>query len=523
MCSAGICVALACGAAIGAQNATSAQGDVQTPSARCRISGRLTSGTTPLPGASIIVSLDNTPRAITSSDVDGTYSRPALARRNLSSCGRPCWVLGNRENHRGNSAALRSDRRSSTRAPTTAPGGPDVILGPERRGDGATPTASTRTALPGIERSRRRGHVHCARDRGDGSVRGRRAAAAARLLRRGAQADAIAINGSGDATNLDRGLLNDRSAGDRSRPVRSGDRAVRAGFGPPVAVRVPVGNGGPGDGGFGGRGGGPAAAGRGRGGPGGGRGGFVLGGRGARAQSPYQGSATYTFGGSALDSPPYQLRPDVPVTQPQFAQNNFGAHLRRSAEDSRSLRGHESAHELSDELHRQPVEQSLRSVRDRADRRDARAAISRRARMQLIDPATGQPFPGNQIPAAGSIRRRPRCCGFIPRRICRARPRTIHVVDDGARPRRQRQSAAHAESLADASRTGGRGGGAGGGGFGGGGLGGRWRAVAGGGRGTNIMLNAQLQYRRNDHTRRSTCFRTSAARRRTRASARRSR
>ena len=71
--SAGVCVALACGAVIGAQNATNAQGGVQTPSARCRISGRLTSGTTPLPGASIIVSLDNTPRAITSSDIDGTY------------------------------------------------------------------------------------------------------------------------------------------------------------------------------------------------------------------------------------------------------------------------------------------------------------------------------------------------------------------------------------------------------------------------------------------------------------------
>ena len=34
---------------------------------------------------------------------------------------------------------------------------------------------------------------------------------------------------------------------------------------------------------------------------------------------------TYTFGGSALDTPPYQLRPDVPVdSQPQFSQNGFG-------------------------------------------------------------------------------------------------------------------------------------------------------------------------------------------------------
>jgi hypothetical protein len=27
--------------------------------------------------------------------------------------------------------------------------------------------------------------------------------------------------------------------------------------------------------------------------------------------------------GSALDTAPYQLRPDVPVTQPQFSQNTF--------------------------------------------------------------------------------------------------------------------------------------------------------------------------------------------------------
>src|SRR5206468_11477306 len=68
----------------------------------------------------------------------------------------------------------------------------------------------------------------------------------------------------------------------------------------------------------------------GRGGPGfpggfgagpGGRGGFVLGGRGGRGQRPYQGSATYTFGGSALDSPPYQLRPEVPTSQPTFARS----------------------------------------------------------------------------------------------------------------------------------------------------------------------------------------------------------
>src|SRR5882757_9045493 len=68
--------------------------------------------------------------------------------------------------------------------------------------------------------------------------------------------------------------------------------------------------------------GGPGGGGRG-GGPGG-PGGFVLGGRGARGQSPYQGTSTYTFGGSALNTAPYQLNPDVPSTQPPYNQNTAG-------------------------------------------------------------------------------------------------------------------------------------------------------------------------------------------------------
>ena len=128
----------------------------------------------------------------------------------------------------------------------------------------------------------------------------------------------------------------------------------------------------PGDGG--GRGG--VGGGRGRGGPGrggapGGRGGFVLGGRGARGQSPYQGSTNYTFGGSVLDTPPYQLRPDVPVTQPQFSKNNFGATFGGPVRIPGLYAEHEPAHELPAQLHRQPVEQPVRSVRDRADRCDA--------------------------------------------------------------------------------------------------------------------------------------------------------
>ena len=130
----------------------------------------------------------------------------------------------------------------------------------------------------------------------------------ARLLPAGfslqaAQADAVAISGSGDATSLDRGLINDRAQAIALGQFDPATGQFAQGFGPPApafagAARRRAAAAGQ----FGGRGGGP-------GGGGGGRGGFFLGGRGARGQSPYQGTATYTFGGSALNTPPYQLNP----------------------------------------------------------------------------------------------------------------------------------------------------------------------------------------------------------------------
>src|SRR5262249_31982500 len=123
------------------------------------------------------------------------------------------------------------------------------------------------------------------------------AADASRLLPAGfslqnAQADAVAISGSTDATNVERGFINDRNQAIALGLLHPSTGQFAPGaaqaFGGDIAGG-PQGQFGPGGGGFGGgRGGGPG---------GGGRGGFQLGGRGARGQSPYQGTATYTFGG----------------------------------------------------------------------------------------------------------------------------------------------------------------------------------------------------------------------------------
>src|SRR6185503_16037566 len=296
--SAGVCVALACGAAIGAQNATSAQGGSQTPSTRCRISGRLKSGTTPLPGASIVFSLDNSPRAITSSDVDGTYvvqlSPGATYRvaadlagfsateRTIEVTATPCDQTVDLQ------LALQPRRPATAGRPQAQAGQRFQALNVQ---GGAVASAALETAVPATSDD------------------------VARLLPPGfsveaAQSDAIAIAANNNATNLDRGLLNDRLDAIALGQFDLATGQLPPGFAGPDGGGNPFGNG---------------RGGPGRGGRGGGRGNFILGGRAGRAQSTYQGSISYTFGGSILNSPPYQLRPEVPVTQPQFAQNNFGA------------------------------------------------------------------------------------------------------------------------------------------------------------------------------------------------------
>src|SRR5262249_51764888 len=121
------------------------------------------------------------------------------------------------------------------------------------------------------------------------------------------------------------------------------------------------------------------------------------GGGGGGGQNQYQGSATYTLGGWALDSPPFQLRPDVPVTQPTFAQNTvggtFGGPLKipglykdtnRRTNFQINYTGNHSSN-LFDQYATVPTDAM-------------RAGDFSGSGLTLIDPSTGQPFPGNQIP-----------------------------------------------------------------------------------------------------------------------------
>jgi outer membrane receptor protein involved in Fe transport len=152
---------------------------------------------------------------------------------------------------------------------------------------------------------------------------------------------------------------------------------------------------GPGEGPPGGPGGfGPGGFGGGGFGPGGGFGGFA--GRGGARANRLQGSVFYNFGGSALDASPYPL--NGPQQKADYFQQRFGATFGGPLKvpglydgTSRtsfflSYMGNHSRSPL-DLYSTVPTEAEREG--DLSDRGDT-----------IYDPLTGEPFPGNQIPAS---------------------------------------------------------------------------------------------------------------------------
>jgi hypothetical protein len=481
---------------IGAQGSPSPPAGQLPASPRCRITGRVSSGDVPLPGASIVVYAADAARASTSTDIDGTYAilfAPDTTYRIV--------------------VELTGFARNERSIPFGAPPCDQAIdvqlaLQPRTESPVAGPAAAARTPTP---RDASGTPARAAQRFQALSVQADAAGAAtldvapasepeeiARLLPPGfsvqaAQSEAIAIVGSNDAASLDRGLLNDRLEAITRGLLDPATGQFAAGFGPGDGGRGGLegfeGRGGFFDGGRGGRGGGRD-----------GRGDFVLGGRAARAQSPYQGSANYTFGGSALNSPPYQLRSEVPVTQPQFAQNNFGAtfggplkipglyaNSNRRTNFQLNYTGNQSSN-LFDQYATVPTDAM-------------RAGDFSSSAFQLIDPATGRPFPGNQIPTSRIDPSARSLLQYIPAPNLPGATRNYHVSTT-ARSSSNGFNLRLTQNLSPNPAQGGRGaGGRGGdGGFGGfgGGRGGGRRGGAAQGRGTSVVLNAQLQYRRND-------------------------
>src|SRR3954471_623194 len=236
---------------------------------------------------------------------------------------------------------------------------------------------------------------------------------------------------------------------------------------------------------------GGGGGGGGRAGGGGGRGG-ALGGRGVR-QNRLNATADYTFGGSALDAPPYQLRPDSPASEKPYTQQNFGTTLGGRLFIPGLITGTRTNFTFSYTGGRGAT---LFDQYATVPTADARGGNLSGLSGTLIDPASGQPFADNVIPGERISSQARALLPYIPLPNLAGTQRNYHYTTTtqsnndsiNARVTHVFGGAANARGFG----PGGRGGG------GGGAAGFRGRGGGAAGRGTTASLNVQLQYRRSD-------------------------
>jgi hypothetical protein len=429
----------------------------------CRITGRVAGLGVPLPGAAITAQTAGAVRAATSTGEAGTYRLTLPPGQYVVSAELTGFSPVEQEMTLGAGSCDRVADLTLTLAPRQA----------------ARPPAAT---APGAARARP--DLVQAVDATSDAVADFPAADepeldAALLLPPGfaseATSDAIAV--TGDAARLDRGLLDDRQDA-----IARGELALAGGDSPPVFGPGRQGAAGPG----GGRGAGPAAAGAG-GGRGAGPGGFGRGGGGGR-DARLTTTADYTFGGSVLDSSPYQLRSGTSTEKRPYTQQNFGL----------TIGGPLRIPGVYDGTQRTNFTFGYNGGRGRTlfDRyatvptAEMRAGDLSTVASPLVDPLTGQPFPGNRIPADRISPQASALMQYIPLPNLPGDTRNYHhvtptaSVSDSLNVRLSHNFAAPAPGAAPLGRGGG-----------GGGRGGR---AGGQGRGTNVTLTAQLQYRRQD-------------------------
>ncbi len=513
-------------AATPAPQAPAATAAPATPIARpCHARGTIMTGTTPLPGVSVTAKSGTTVVAVTSTDVDGTYSVPLApgtyslhveltgfgAPDETVTVGQPpCDVALDVPMTLGPRTALPAVAAvpSPSATPSATAATPGTAAAP------ATAPAQTATVAPG-----QRGQAAAGRGGRNGGAGGRQGAAAApqtsdtgfqslsvqqsdaaasvdagdaagsfsaddpaaRLLPPGfspdASSDAVAVSGS--QIQVDRGQLADRLgalgrgefglADDQAGQLAPGFAGAQGGFGGA-------------DGG--GRGGGP-----------GGRGGGGFGGR-LGGANRLQVQANYQLGGSFLNANPYALN-GVPQTKPLNAQQSY----------STTIGGPVKIPGIYDGSRRTTFNFSYSGTDNGVGYNnfatvptDAwRTGDFSSSPVAIINPATGQPFPNNQVPVSPTAAA---LLNYIPHQTLLGNQSnfetqgTSHSTTNGFNIR-----LTHSLATPPAAGRGGRGG------FGGGGFGGRGGGQNGqNGRGAapatwNVTLNATIGYRRNHNDR----------------------
>ena len=358
----------------------------QTPAPTCQITGRITAGNTPLPGVAISAANSLTGKKVaTSTEVDGAYALTGLTR------GR--YVV------RAELAAF---------APETK----EIVVNPEN----CHPTADlTMTLLSRVQQQQG----------------GAPAAAAAALGGRGFQNLSLAADASAMAPDADspvpsadagnsapgtfnpdatetvavsgnNGQSNDFLFGGNNADLRERIEEIRARAAggqlstSDVQEMRGLFGGGPG-GGFGPGGGGP-------GGPGGGIMILAGGGRGRRGRfniNQPHGNLFYSASNAALDAAPYSLT-GSPSVKPDYMQQRFGASLGGPLKIPHIYDAGSKtfffANYTGNRSHN-PFD-VFSTVPTAAERAGDFSGVTERGRaVQLYDPATGQPFTSNQIPA----------------------------------------------------------------------------------------------------------------------------
>ena len=202
----------------------------------------------------------------------------------------------------------------------------------------------------------------------------------------------------------------------------------------------------------------------------------------------------YTFGGSPLDATPYQLREGSTVTKPSYTRQNFGMTVggpvkipgiydgTRRTNFNVNYGGNRGSN-LFDQYATVPTAAM-------------RAGDFSSSSVTLIDPASGQPFVGNQIPASRISASARTLLTYIPEPNLPGTSRNFHEVTTSQSTSDNISGRLTHSFTAPPQGAAGRGGGPGRAG----GAGGRGGGARGGGRqnqGTSVMLNAQVQYRRN--------------------------
>jgi trimeric autotransporter adhesin len=456
----------------------------------CRISGRAQSGGTPLPGVSVVVRSGDAVKAATSSDTDGTYRLALPAGEYRLTAELSGFEPVARDVMAGSAPCDQAIDLSLTLSPR-APRGGTPQPGASQAAGAAVPAPAGPERAPGTPAAAQRFETL--------TVQTQAAAAAAiesseapddvrMLLPPGFSTEgptqAVAINGN--MASLDRGMMNERMDAIGRGELNPATGVFGQGFG----AGGQEGFGGPGgQGGPGGRGG-PGAR---EGGPGD-RAAFVLGGRG-RGQNTYNVPSNYSFGGSGLDSAPYELRPGSGAQQRPYSRQSFGVTFGGPVRIPRVYKGDRRTNfmasyngsrggDLFDQYATVPTD-------------SMRAGDFGSLATPLYDPLTGLPFAGNRIPLgridAGALS----LLRFLPLPNLDGTTRNFHyATTNGSVSDSMSLRVTHNFTPNAAGR--GRPGGRGGGGRGapaarGAGRGGQ------GQQGLSVNMTAQLQYRRNDN------------------------